>query len=562
MTKQEIMIDYADFLATVLECKKSIKVPTDATLLEAYLYGYVLAYLRPDWFQGDEFDEAFSDLRYEFASYRAKADREFFFASIAKALKIVSDNDDRKVYEDGDIKFHLELNQGIVPTQDIGLIISKEPKDRKFVTRTMLRYLRRAFPKPKAVPMVLAAPKTKPTVSAILERGGSIVGPTGQATKIPLSSLGGLPLGDMSFQKLQADEKQCFMYEMWRYIIMLMGETPYSKSMIAAEDMRWSYEYGVRDETVVDMGSRFARDAACLDPLPQVCYRCRPEFRRLLTTIYYVRNSQLPIGPMYSRKGSGERLRYFELADETLVPVIDEMEEEINQQVNSLGDAIIAKQRMKLQLGKAEAENKKLHAQLNEMSLRMAAPELKQELSKLKEELAAVRRKSESDLKRTKADLSRLQEENKRLSENLKASQASYNEINEQYINLLWEDGMFLDEDDLREQDAPPAPSGVRERIGDEAYEKLAGKRLVVVGGHANTQRVLRELFPNWRFFAVDEKLTDSMTAVDAVAILARYTSHKNVEQARAAVKSADIPMLTISYNGPTSICQAIAKMI
>lgn len=44
MTKQEIMIDYADFLATVLECKKSIKVPTDATLLEAYLYGYVLAY--------------------------------------------------------------------------------------------------------------------------------------------------------------------------------------------------------------------------------------------------------------------------------------------------------------------------------------------------------------------------------------------------------------------------------------------------------------------------------------------------------------------------------------
>lgn len=52
------------------------------------------------------------------------------------------------------------------------------------------------------------------------------------------------------------------------------------------------------------------------------------------------------------------------------------------------------------------------------------------------------------------------------------------------------------------------------------------------------------------------------MTAVDAVAILARYTSHKNVEQARAAVKSADIPMLTISYNGPTSICQAIAKMI
>lgn len=331
--------------------------------------------------------------------------------------------------------------------------------------------------------------------------------------------------------------------------------------MIAAEDMRWSYAYGVRDETVVDLESRFARDAACLDPLPPVCYRCRPEFRRLLTTIYYVRNSQLPIGPMYSRKGSGERLRYFELADETLVPVIDEMEEEINQQVDSLRDAIIAKQRMKLQLSKADAENKNLRAQLDEMSQRTATSELEQELSKLKDELTAVRRKSESDLERAKADLSRLQEENKWLSENLKTSQASYNEINEQYINLLWEDGMFLDEDDLREQDVPPAPSGVRERIGEEVYEKLAGKRLVVVGGHANTQRVLRELFPEWRFFAVDEKLTDSMSSVDAVAVLARYTSHKNVEQARAAVKSADVPMLTVNYNGPTSICQARAKM-
>lgn len=562
MTKQEIMLDYADFLATVLECKKSVKVPTDAALIEAYLYGYVLAYLRPDWFQVDEFNEAFSDLCYEFKAYRVKADREFFFASIAKAAKIVSDNDDRKVYEDGDIKLHLELNHGIVSTQDIGLIISKEPKDRKFVTRTMVRYLRRAFPKPKAAPMVLAAPKAKPTVSEILEHGVSIVDPAGQATKISLSSLGGLPLGDMSFQKLQAEEKQCFIYEMWRYIIMLMGETPYSKSMIAAEDMRWSYAYGVRDETVVDLESRFARDAACLDPLPPVCYRCRPEFRRLLTTIYYVRNSQLPIGPMYSHKGSGERLRYFELADETLVPVIDEMEEEINQQVNSLRDAIIAKQRMKLQLSKADAENKNLRAQLDEMSQRTATSELEQELSKLKDELTAVRRKSESDLERAKADLSRLQEENKWLSENLKTSQASYNEINEQYINLLWEDGMFLDEDDLREQDVPPAPSGVRERIGEEVYEKLAGKRLVVVGGHANTQRVLRELFPEWRFFAVDEKLTDSMSSVDAVAVLARYTSHKNVEQARAAVKSADVPMLTVNYNGPTSICQALAKML
>lgn len=274
-----------------------------------------------------------------------------------------------------------------------------------------------------------------------------------------------------------------------------------------------------------------------------------------------MRSSQLPVAPLYS-KGSEERARYFALHDSVLAPIMEGMDEAIRYQVDMAGDALMGQEKMKIQLDEAEQEVKDLRAQLDEMSKRTAAPELEQELSKLKEELTAVRRKSETDLERVNANLSRLQGENKRLTENLKASQASYNEINGQYINLLWEDGMFLDEDDLQEQDAPPAPSGVRERIGEEVYEKLAGKRLVVVGGHANTQRVLRELFPEWRFFAVDEKLTDSMSAVDAVAVLARYTSHKNVEQARAAVKSADVPMLTVSYNGPTSICQALAKML
>lgn len=118
---------------------------------------------------------------------------------------------------------------------------------------------------------------------------------------------------------------------------------------------------------------------------------------------------------------------------------------------------------MKIQLDEAEQEVKDLRAQLDEMSKRTAAPELEQELSKLKEELTAVRRKSETDLERVNANLSRLQGENKRLTENLKASQASYNEINEQYINLLWEDGMFLDEDDLQE---PGCAAGTLRRAG------------------------------------------------------------------------------------------------
>ena len=50
MTKQEIMIDYADFLATVLEGKGPETLPLEGPLIDAYLYSSVLAYLRPDWF--------------------------------------------------------------------------------------------------------------------------------------------------------------------------------------------------------------------------------------------------------------------------------------------------------------------------------------------------------------------------------------------------------------------------------------------------------------------------------------------------------------------------------
>ena len=706
MIKQEIMIDYADFLATVLEGKGPETLPLEGPLIDAYLYSSVLAYLRPDWFQSEKFEPAFADLCSQLSAYREKAGRDAFFSSIAKSSKIVVESGTCKSFDVGEIRCCDELNRGVIPPQDIGLHISKETKDRKFVMRTMSKFLRWAFPKPKEAPMVLSTPKIKPAVAPLQERISSMLDSVVQYPG--LSAAGILPMRELPFQQLNTGEKRDFMYEMWRYITILMPETPYSDAILP-ENMRWSYmeeenfrevdidSLFARDATClnpepmvcylcrpefrrllilgvdstmskflrwafpkpkeapmvlstpkikpavaplqerissmldsvvqypglsaagilpmrelpfqqlntgekrdfmyemwryitilmpetpysdailpenmrwsymeeenfreVDIDSLFARDATCLNPEPMVCYLCRPEFRRLLSTIFYVRSSQLPVTPLYSRN-SEDRSRYFTLHDTVLAPIMEGMDEEIQFQVNIAGNALMGREKMKIQMDKAEAENMALQAQLNEMSKRTAAPELEQELSKLKEELVAVRQKYEVDLERTKADLSKLQEKNKQLSENLKASQASYNEINEQYINLLWEDGVFLDEDDLREQDAPPAPSGVRERIGDEAYEKLAGKRLVVVGGHANTQRVLRELFPNWRFFAVDEKLTDSMTAVDAVAILARYTSHKNVEQARAAVKSADIPMLTISYNGPTSICQAIAKMI
>lgn len=562
MTKQELMIDYADFLVSILESKNPEKLSMEGPLLDAYLYSYVLAYLRPDWFQSEKFNEAFCDMRDQIIGYREKSGKDIFFATIAKASNMVVGNDSGDAYGNEDIGFHVEINDGIIPTQDIGLILSKESKDRKFITRTLTRFLRRAFLRHKEAPMVLSAQRPKPTVPELLNRGCSILGSGSQLPGISASALGSSFMPSFSFQSNEATERREFMGEMWRYICVLMAETPYAEKILP-EDLRWSYKKGDEGEYSweVDVDSRFARDAACLNPDAQVCYRCRPEFRRLISTIYYVRNSRLPMAPLYS-KNSEERARYFDLADAVLSPVMDEMEDEIRFQVDVSINALANQQRMEDLLNKSKQETRDLQAQLNELSNQTAAPELEQELARLKEEMAAVKRKAEADLARAKNDLSKLQAENKQLTENLAISQTAFHEINEQYIDLLEGQNLFLDDDDLQEQDTPPAPAGVRARIGDETYGKLASKRLAIVGGHASTQRVLRELFPNWRFFAVNEKIPDALSAVDAVAVLSRYTSHKNVEQARSAVKSSNIPMLMVNYNGPTSICNTLSKLV
>ena len=50
MTKQEIMEDYANFMATSLEAKRFGLGEEACVMLDAYLYGMVLVHLRPEWF--------------------------------------------------------------------------------------------------------------------------------------------------------------------------------------------------------------------------------------------------------------------------------------------------------------------------------------------------------------------------------------------------------------------------------------------------------------------------------------------------------------------------------
>ena len=183
------MIDYADFLATVLEGKGPEKLPVEGPLIDAYLYSSVLAYLRPDWFQSKKFDPAFSDLCRQLSDYQEKAGRDVFFSSIAKHSKIVTESETCKSFDVGKVRYCVELNSGVVPSQDIGLLISKEPKDRKFAMRTMAKFLRRAFPKPKEALMVLSTPKPKPAMVLLTDRINSVLSPAVQYPELPTTGI-------------------------------------------------------------------------------------------------------------------------------------------------------------------------------------------------------------------------------------------------------------------------------------------------------------------------------------------------------------------------------------
>jgi hypothetical protein len=284
-----------------------------------------------------------------------------------------------------------------------------------------------------------------------------------------------------------------------------------------------------------------------------------------MSTIFYVRSSGLEIEPM-TRRVDRRKERYFEAATETVLPAVRAFNEaraenaKLTNATARLSKALMAEKdahakdmdSMEQAIGEERRETKRASA-------------YNEEVSAMKEEVAKARKKADSaaiDLERTKAALSKVQEENKRLSATVSEGRAAFNEINSQLISMIEEQDLFLDDEDLLEQDAPPAPTGVRDRIGEDAYQKLSDKKLVIVGGHSNTQRVLRELFPEWRFFAVNEWLPDTLSSADAVVILSKYVSHKSYEQAKSVVKGTGIPMLLVNFNGPSSICRSLAEQI
>lgn len=576
MTKQEIMEDYANFMAISLEAKKFERGEESCVMLDAYLYGMVLTYLRPEWFNCEKHDDAYRTMLGQFFDYRQKTGRSAEYNMIARLSKLLPDPEEGCVYGDIDGD-HVELIRSLACPADLGLIASTDTKDRKFCRKAIIQYIRKGFNHPSAAPKALK-PKPKIDAAKIAEdlpfdlpplnrearralEKGQLPFPIQDLLTQPRSyNLKPLEPPEKDEQSEVVEQKTKFIDEMHRYVIMLAGRI--GAYALVEKEADWEYVDLDTMAKVLNLDSRYAREAACLRPTGDACAFCQPEFRRLLATIYYVRENNLPVEPLF-KSGGVERESYFRAANAVILPLLEVVDDQIDLENAVTGAVIEESHSYRDQLTEANQQIQELQSKLDEATKQpVISPEEEQELAQLRKDAGKAKQAAkaqEEAMERLRAETAALRQEKTRLLKALSESQSQYNAMNAQLWDLL-EDKIDFVDDEI--PDAPEAPAGIRAKIGEDTYELLSNTRLAVVGGHGNTTTSLRDLFPDWKFYPTNTMVPSGLTSVDAMAVITSYVSHKTFEQAKSVATSAGVRVIQILHNGPVSICKCLADRL
>ena len=576
MTKQEIMEDYANFMATSLESKRFGLGEEACVMLDAYLYGMVLVYLRPEWFSYEKHKPAYEALLDQFFKYRQKTGRTAEYNSFARTSGLLPEPPEGSIYGDVDGD-HIEMIHSLACPADLGLMVSEDPKDRKFCRKAIAQYIRKGFNRHAAAPVAL---KAKPKIDAAkiaedlpfdlppLNREARRALEKGQLP-CPIQNLLSQPrsfnikppeLPVKSEQNEVAEIKTKFIDEMHRYVIMLAGRI--GAYALVEYEADWDYVELDTGEEVLNLDSRYAREAACLRPTGDACAFCQSEFRRLLATIYYVRENKLPVEPLF-RSGGAERESYFRAAEAVVLPLLELVDDQVELEHATTGAVVMDAKSCLDELDAANQQIQDLQARLDEAAKQpVISPEEEQELARLREDAGKAKQAAkaqEEAMERLRAETAALRQEKTRLLKALNESQSQYNAMNIQLLDLL-EDKIDFVDDEI--PDTPEPPAGIRAKIGENTYQLLSNTRLAVVGGHGNTTTSLRDLFPDWKFYPTNTIVPGGLTSVDAMAIITSYVSHKTFEQAKSVAASAGVRVIPVLHNGPVSICRCLADRL
>ena len=500
-------------------------------LVFGYLYGAAIEYLRPEWIGDDRHTDAWNELSDRLSGYqRDNVD----FAQLA----INEDPFENKaLYKDCD--------EPMIDMWAIGVLLSDNQRDMKFALRTMRSYFKKAFPDAKAALREWNS-KSSTWHKACVKSASTLFFPTAPYARFIDSQS---PLNNPMVMAIASDHAMDSLkdyvadmdMETDIWVILMIGRG--SKAFEVSGT--WTMREGDFPEKLT---RRVIRNLNALDVTRVACLRCAEPFRPLLIQIYTAQRAGIDHRPLI-KDGAPVEDDVSLVATKVLLPMLEEMSK-LKEELNNI------KVNAMLAAGEYEDRLSEMKKELEETRELTA---LAEETDKLRIQAAGAEKEAQAakaEIKRLSAALTKSVSYTQKLEGCLEESEVQRKELDSQLADLM-DNRDELVQGETEEQ---ISPSGVRERIGETAYQLLCSKRLAIVGGHTNTHTTLRELFPNWQYYAAEAVLRDTIWAADAVVCITTYTSHKSYHQAKDRARARGLDFVPIPYNGPAAICQQLAE--
>ena len=494
------------------------------SLLFGYLYGAAIETFRPNWIACKRHTTAWEAMSKTFREYERN---DVDFAKLAYNLRLFANKN-----------LGQPRSNPVVDMWAIGVIMSSNEKDMKFSVKTLRNYFKSAFPEAKEMQKTVAKAiqKAGVTVERLLKTRG--IAPTEMSLSEIVSDVAsGMIRTSSDLINDITDTWQCV--DTW--VILLVGT---SSEVFTYEDAWQKTEHDFPEKIT----KRVVRNLQDLDPTPEACLYCAPEFQTLVTRLYMAKQAKLEI-PFEVKDCAIVEDDMATVAEKCVLPALAIMQAQGEKLKADAARAADTQKELEGTVADLEAE---LETARTFEALATQAENLQKQLAAALQEAKAA----QDSCQRLGDRLTKALNKNNRLEASLEESELQRKELDNELAELMESrDEMF--QPDLEEELANP--SGVRERIGEDAYQLLCGKRIAVVGGHANTHATLRELFPNWQYYPPEIVLRDTVWAVDAVICITTYTSHKSYHQAKDRAKNRGIDFISVPHNGPAAICQQLA---
>lgn len=495
------------------------------SLLFGYLYGAAIEAFRPNWIACKRHTTAWEAMSKTFREYERN---DVDFAKLAYDLRLFANKN-----------LGQPRSNPVVDMWAIGVIMSNNEKDMKFSVKTLRNYFKSAFPEAKEMQKTVAKAiqKAEVTVERLLKTRE--ITPTEMSLSEIISDVAsGIIRTSSDLINDITDTWKCV--DTW--IILLVGP---SSEVFTYEDAWRKTEHDFPGKIT----KRVVRNLQDLDPTPEACLYCAPEFQTLVTRLYMAKQAKLEI-PFEVKDCAIVEDDMATVAEKCVLPALAIMQAQGEKLKADAARAADTQKELEGTVADLEAE---LETARTFEALATQARNLQKQLAAAQQEAKAA----QDSCQRLGDRLTKALNKNNRLEASLEESELQRKELDNELAELMESrDEMF--QPDLEEELANP--SGVRERIGEDAYQLLCGKKLSIIGGHSNTHTILRELFPHWQYYACETVIRDPSWAVDAIVCITTYMAHKNYKVAKERARAKGVQFICIPHNAPTAICQYLVE--